>query len=529
MTKKFTTISNHPVQPVYTEQDLPAGWSREKDMGKPGQFPYTRGIHETMYQGKVWTMRLFSGFGSAEETNKRYKYLLDHGQTGLSVAFDFPTLMGYDSDQERSLGEVGKCGVAIDTLADMEVLFKGIPLDQVTTSMTINGPAAVVLAMYLGLAEKRGVPWNKVGGTVQNDCLKEFIAQHAWCFPPEPSMRVVVDMIEFCTKEVPKWNTVSISGYHIREAGSTAAQELAFTIADGIAYVRACVDRGMNVDDFAPRLSFFFNAHSDFFEEIAKYRAARRMWAHIMKERFHAKNPRSWLLRFHTQTAGCSLTAQQPYNNVVRVALQAMGAVLGGTQSLHTNSLDEALALPTEETARIALRTQQIIAEETGLVNTVDPLGGSYFVEKLTCELEQEANTYIQKIDDMGGMLKAIDLGYPQAEIANASYIYQKQLESKEKIIVGVNDYVVEEKIDIPLLKIDESLQWAQTARVAKVKAERNAQKVAEALAALRTAAAGTENVMPRLIDCVKAYCTENDMISTLQEEFGTHTDPAFF
>lgn len=529
MAKKFTTISNHPINPLYTEQDLPQGWSEERDLGKPGQFPYTRGVHESMYRGKVWTMRLFSGFGSAEETNARYKYLLDHGQTGLSVAFDFPTLMGYDSDQERSRGEVGKCGVAIDTLADMEILFDGIPLDKVTTSMTINGPASVLLAMYLGLAEKRGIPWSDIGGTVQNDCLKEFIAQHAWCFPPEPSMRVVVDMIEFCTKEVPKWNTVSISGYHIREAGSTAAQELAFTIADGIAYVQACVDRGMNVDDFAPRLSYFFNAHNDFFEEIAKYRAARRMWAHIMKDRFHAKNPRSWLCRFHTQTAGCTLTAQQPYNNVVRVALQAMAAVLGGTQSLHTNSLDETLALPTEETARVALRTQQIIAEETGVVNAVDPLGGSYFVEKLTCELEKEAYDYIQKIDDMGGMLKAIDLGYPQGEIANSSYIYQKQLEAKEKIIVGVNDYTIESEAPIPLLRIDETLREAQVKKLAKVKTERNSEKVKASLAALKAACAGTENVMPRLIDCVRAYCTENEMIATMQEEFGTHTDPAMF
>ncbi len=529
MTKKFTTISSHPIRPLYTEKDLPSDWSEKDDLGEPGQFPYTRGVHESMYRGKLWTMRLFSGFGSAEETNARYKYLLDHGQTGLSVAFDFPTLMGYDSDQERSLGEVGKCGVAIDTLADMEILFEGIPLDQVTTSMTINGPAAVMLAFYLGLAEKRGISWTKIGGTIQNDCLKEFIAQHAWCFPPEPSMRVVVDMIEFCTKEVPKWNTVSISGYHIREAGSTAAQELAFTIADGIAYVQACVDRGMNVDDFAPRLSFFFNAHSDFFEEIAKYRAARRMWAHIMRDRFHAKNPRSWLLRFHTQTAGCTLTAQQPYNNVVRVALQAMGAVLGGTQSLHTNSLDETLALPTEETARIALRTQQIIAEETGVVNVVDPFGGSYFVEALTNELEAEAYRYIKKIDDMGGMLQAIDHGYPQAEIANASYIFQKQTESKEKIIVGMNDYVVDKDPPIPLLKIDEKLQHAQAQRVAKLKAERNAAKVKETLAALKTAAAGHENVMPKLVDCVRAYCTENEMIATMQGEFGVHTDPAMF
>lgn len=529
MTKKFTTISNHPIRQIYTEQDLPKGWSEETELGRPGQFPYTRSVHESMYRGKVWTMRLFSGFGSAEETNARYKYLLDHGQTGLSVAFDFPTLMGYDSDQERARGEVGKCGVAIDTLADMEILFKDIPLDQVTTSMTINGPASVLLAMYLVVAEKEGVPWSKVGGTVQNDVLKEFIAQHSWAFPPEPSMRVVVDMIEFCAKEVPKWNTVSISGYHIREAGSTAVQELAFTIADGIAYVQACVERGMKVDEFAPRLSFFFNAHNDFFEEIAKYRAARRMWARIMRDRFHAKNPRSTLLRFHTQTAGCSLTAQQPYNNVVRVAIQALAGVLGGTQSLHTNSLDETLALPTEESARIALRTQQIIAEETGLVNTVDPLGGSYFVETLTSELEKEALEYIRKIDEMGGMLRAIDLGYPQGEIANASYIYQKQLESKEKIVVGVNAYLVGEEPPIPLLKIDDKVEKEQAVKLAKVKHERDSKRVAETLSALRKAAAGTENVMPRLIDCVRAYCTQNEMIATMQAEFGTHTDPAMF
>lgn len=529
MTHKFTTISNHPIKRLYTEQDLSRTWTYVTELGDPGQFPFTRGIHESMYRGKVWTMRLFSGFGSAEETNTRYKYLLDHGQTGLSVAFDFPTLMGYDSDQERARGEVGKCGVAIDTLADMETLFRGIPLDHVTTSMTINGPASVLLAMYLVVAEKQGVPWSKVGGTVQNDVLKEFIAQHSWAFPPEPSMRVVVDMIEFCAKDVPKWNTVSISGYHIREAGSTAVQELAFTLADGIAYVQACVERGMMVDDFAPRLSYFFNAHSDFFEEIAKYRAARRMWAKIMRERFHAKNPRSWLLRFHTQTAGCSLTAQQPYNNIVRTAIQALGAVLGGTQSLHTNALDETLALPTEKSARIALRTQQIIAEETGVINTVDPLAGSYFIEKLTSELEAEAYDYIQKIDDMGGMLAAIDLGYPQGEIANASYIYQKQLEAKEKIVVGVNVHLVGDEMPISLLKIDEKIEHEQSAKLAKIKAERDPQRVVQTLAALKTACAGAENVMPRLLDCVRCYCTQNEMISTMQSEFGTHTDPAMF
>lgn len=473
-------------------------------------------------------MRQFSGFGTSEETNQRYKFLLDHGQTGLSVAFDFPTLMGYDSDNERSLGEVGKCGVAIDTLADMETLFSGIPLDKITTSMTINGPASVVLAMYLIVAEKQGVDIKDVGGTVQNDVLKEFIAQHSWAFPPEPSMRVVVDMIEFCTREVPLWNTISISGYHIREAGSTAAQELAFTLADGIAYVRAVVERGLNVDEFAPRLSFFFNAHSDFFEEIAKYRAARRIWARVMKERFHAKKERSLLLRFHTQTAGCSLTAQQPYNNVVRTTIQALAGVMGGTQSLHTNSLDETLALPSEHAVRIALRTQQIIAHESGVANTVDPLGGSYFVEALTNEMEADALEYIGKIDEMGGMLRAIDLNYPQKEIADASYRYQKLIESKDKIIVGLNEFISDEK-EIETLKVTEEAAEKQKEKLEKAKKARDNSNVEKTLVALKEAAASDKNIMPVLLDCVRQYCTLGEMMGTLKGVFGEYRDPGIF
>ncbi len=526
--KEFTTISSRQIERLYGPEAM-GDFDYARDLGSPGEFPFTRGIHATMYRGRHWTMRQFSGFGTAVETNERYKFLLHHGQTGLSVAFDFPTLMGYDSDQERSEGEIGKCGVAIDTLADMETLFSGIPLDKVTTSMTINGPASILLAMYLVVAEKEGVSWDKVGGTVQNDVLKEFIAQNSWAFPPEPSMRVVVDMIEFCTKHVPKWNTVSISGYHIREAGSTAAQELGFTLADGIAYVEACVKRGLNVDDFAPRLSFFFNAHNDFFEEIAKYRAARRIWAHVMKERFHAKNERSLILRFHTQTAGCSLTAQQPYNNVVRTTIQALGAVLGGTQSLHTNSLDETLALPTENAVRIALRTQQIIANESGVVNTIDPLGGSYFVEALTNEMEKDALAIIKKIDDMGGILKAIAIGYPQKEIAEASYRYQKQIESKEKIIVGVNDFTVKEDHPIEILRIGEETAAAQIERLRKVKQTRDAHKVKQTLAALKEAASTNKNVMGPLIECVRAYATLNEMTETMRSVFGEYRDPAIF
>lgn len=524
---KYTTISSKPISELYGPADL-SGLDYKNDLSNPGHFPFTRGVHKDMYRGRLWTMRQFSGFGTAEETNGRYKFLLDHGQTGLSVAFDFPTLMGYDSDSDRSLGEVGKCGVAIDSLADMETLFNGIPLDKITTSMTINGPAAVLLAMYLVVAEKQGVEWSGVGGTIQNDLLKEFIAQHSWAFPPEPSMRVIVDMIEFCTKEVPLWNTISISGYHIREAGSTAVQELAFTLADGIAYVQAAIDRGLDVDEFAPRLSFFFNAHSDFFEEIAKYRAARRIWARVMKNRFKAKKERSMLLRFHTQTAGCSLTAQQPYNNVVRTTIQALAAVMGGTQSLHTNSLDETLALPTEQSVRIALRTQQVIAHESGVVNTVDPLGGSYFVESLTNEMEGDALAYIKKIDGMGGMLKAIDLHYPQKEIADASYKYQKLIESKDKIIVGLNEFVSEGEA-IEILKIGEEVAGRQIAKLAKVKKDRDNTRVENTLKVLKDAAASDKNVMPALLDCVRAYCTLGEMVKTMKGVFGEYKDPGIF
>lgn len=528
MSKTYTTISSKPIKTLYTPDDL-HDLVPERDLGKVGHYPFTRGIHETMYRGKLWTMRMFAGFGTAEETNKRYHYLLEHGQTGLSVAFDFPTLMGYDSDQERAMGEVGKCGVAIDTLADMETLFKGIPLDKITTSMTINGPAAVLLAMYLATVEKHGAPIKAAAGTVQNDILKEFIAQHAWAFPPKPSMRVIVDMIEFCTKHVPKWNTISISGYHIREAGSTAVQELAFTLADGIAYVEACLERGLKVDDFAPRLSFFFNAHIDLFEEIAKYRSARRLWARIMKERFHAKDPRSCQLRFHTQTAGCSLTAQQPYNNVVRTTIEALAGVIGGTQSLHTNSLDETLALPSEESVRIALRTQQIIAHESGITNIIDPFGGSYFVERLTNEMEEEALAYIKKIDDMGGMIHAIELGFPQREIADSAYRYQRQVENKEKIVVGMNEFVIDEPHKIELLKIPEEIHNKQIERLEKEKKKRDGKKVCETLDCLRVACEKSQNIMPKLLDCAKTYATENEMMSVMKGVFGEYRDPAIW
>ncbi len=528
MKNKFTTISSVPIDPLYTPENV-AALNYEKDLNNPGHFPFTRGLHETMYRGRLWTMRLFSGFGTPEETNKRYKFLLEHGQTGLSVAFDFPTLMGVDADQKRAAGEVGKCGVNISTLKDMEILFDGIPLDKVTTSMTINGPASVLLAMYLVVAEKQGVSWEQIGGTVQNDVLKEFIAQNSYAFPPDPSMRVVVDMIEFCTEKVPKWNSVSISGYHIREAGSTAVQELAFTLADGIAYVQACIERSMKVDDFAPRLSFFFDAHNDFFEEIAKFRAARRMWANIMKDRFHAKSDRSMMCRFHTQTAGCSLTAQQPYNNVVRTTLQALAAVMGGTQSLHTNAWDETLALPTELAAMTALRTQQIIATESGVINTIDPLAGSYFVESLTNQMEKEANTYIEKIDKMGGMVQAVKSGYPQREIAEASYRYQKQIDSKEKIIVGVNEFKTAKEPPMETLKISDDIHEAQTRKIAEVKKKRDAKKVSATLTALKAAAQNNKNIMPPLCDCVRAYCTLNEMMETLKSVFGEYHDPGIF
>ncbi|MBI4041466.1 MAG: methylmalonyl-CoA mutase family protein [Deltaproteobacteria bacterium] len=523
---KFSTISDLEIKEVYTADDL-KNVDLEHDLGRAGEYPYTRGIHETMYRGKPWTIRLFSGFGTAHETNRRYQLLLEQGQHGLSVAFDMPTLMGIDSDDPRSLGEVGKCGVAIDTLQDMEILFQGIPLDQVTTSMTINGPAMVLLAMYFVVAEKQGVALSKVGGTIQNDILKEYIAQKEWIYPPRPSMRIIQDMMVFCTRDVPKWNTISISGYHIREAGSTAAQELAFTLADGIGYVQAGIEAGLDVDEFAPRLSFFFNAHSDFFEEIAKYRAARRLWAKIMRERFHAKDPRSWKLRFHTQTAGCSLTAQQPYNNIVRTAIQALSGVLGGTQSLHTNSLDETLALPTEFSARVALRTQQIIAEETGVVNAVDPLGGSFFVESLTNTLEQEAKTLIEKIDEMGGIIAAIEKNFPQQEIARAAYHYQKQLEQKEKIIVGVNKYVQTEEESIETLYIDEAIQKKQVAALKKIKQERQDASVREVLEQMKQAARGKQNLMPLMMEAVRRYATLGEMCEALKTVFGGYTEKA--
>jgi methylmalonyl-CoA mutase, N-terminal domain len=523
--RKFTTISGRPIQPLYGPAQI-SGISYARDIGDPGVFPYTRGIHESMYRGRAWTMRQFAGFGSAAQTNARFKYLLEHGSHGVSVAFDLPTLMGRDPDHPLSLGEVGKCGVAVTSLQDMETLFDGIPLDDVTTSMTINSPAAMLLAFYILVGEKQGVPQGKLAGTIQADILKEFIAQKEYIFPPRPSMRVIVDMIRYCTDHMPRWNTISISGYHIREAGSTAAQELAFTLRDGIEYVQWCVDAGMDVDSFAPRLSFFFNSHSDFFEEIAKFRAARRIWARTMKERFGAKNPRSWMCRFHTQTAGVSLTAQQPYNNVVRTALQALAGVLGGTQSLHTNSLDEALALPTEDAVTIALRTQQVIAHESGVVNTPDPLGGSYFVEKLTNDIEAEALEYFRKIDALGGMVAAIEKGFPQREIQEAAFQFQKAVERKEKIIVGVNDYVMEEK-PVPILYIDEKVAEEQTARVAALKATRDNDRVRAALLRLQEVARGTDNVMLPILEASRAYATLGEMCDALRGVWGEWEEKA--
>jgi methylmalonyl-CoA mutase N-terminal domain/subunit len=525
---KFSTVSDLEIKKLYGPEDI-GQLDFMRDIGFPSQYPYTRGVQASMYRGRVWTMRMFSGFGSAEDTNQRYKYLLSQGQTGLSVAFHYPTLMGYDSDSPRSKGEVGQCGVAIDTLKDMEILFSGIPLDKVTTSMTINPPAAILLAMYITVAEKQGVSKKEIGGTIQNDMLKEFIAQKTFMLPPRPSVRLIVDTVEYCTQEVPKWNTISISGYHIREAGSTAVQELAFTLADGIGYVQACVERGLKVDDFAGRLSFFFNSHIDFFEEIAKYRAARRLWARIMRDRFKAKNPRSWMLRFHTQTAGCSLTAQQPYNNVIRTTVEALAAVLGGTQSLHTNSLDEVYAVPTAEAATIALRTQQIIAEETGVTHTIDPLAGSYFMESLTNRMEEEALRYIQKIDELGGIVRSIELGYPQQEIANAAYAYQKQVERKEKIVVGVNKYQVEEEKPIEYLKIDEQVERRQVSRLQEVKRNRNTPRVQACLADLKKASQGRENLMPYILAAVKEYATLQEVCDVFREVFGTYRDPGMF
>jgi len=525
--ERFATWSDVELPDLVTPLDAPVRY--EQDLGLPGQYPYTRGVQPTMYRGRLWTMRMFAGFGTPEQTNQRFKYLLEQGQTGLSTAFDFPTLMGYDSDSPRSLGEVGMCGVAVDSLRDMEVLFDGIPLDQVTTSMTINGPAIVLLAFYIALADKRGIGRDKIGGTVQNDCLKEFIAQHAWLVPPRAAMRMVTDTIEFCTTEVPKWNTVSISGYHIREAGATAAQELAFTLADGIGYVESCLERGLDVDSFGQRLSFFFDVHNDFFEEIAKFRAARRMWARFMRERFSAKKPDSLKLRTHAQTAGVALTAQQPYNNVVRVALQGMAAVLGGTQSLHTNSLDETYALPTEAAATIALRTQHIIAEESGVTGTIDPLAGSYFVEWLTTRLESEALQLIRTIDDMGGMVEAIEKGYPQREIAASAYKFQRQMESGERVMVGVNKYQLVGDAKIPLLRIDEEVQRAQIANLQKVKQARDPKRVEACLRAVREAAVAPTNLVPPIIEAAKAYCTEQEICDVLRDTLGTYSDPAEF
>jgi methylmalonyl-CoA mutase N-terminal domain/subunit len=524
---RFATWSDLEVPDVVTPAELPLDYLR--DLGLPGEYPFTRGVQPTMYRSRLWTMRMFAGFGTPAQTNERFKYLLREGQTGLSTAFDFPTLMGYDSDSPRALGEVGMCGVAVDTLRDMEILYADIPLDQVTTSMTINGPAIVLLAFYVALADVRGIPRDRIGGTVQNDCLKEFIAQHAWLVPPRPAMRMVTDMIEFCSKEVPRWNTVSISGYHIREAGATAAQELAFTLADGLAYVEACLERGMDVDAFGPRLSFFFDVHNDFFEEIAKFRAARRMWARFMKERYGAKKAESMKLRTHAQTAGVSLTAQQPYNNVARVALQALAAVLGGTQSLHTNSLDETYALPTEDAVTIALRTQQIVAHESGVANTIDPLGGSYYVEWLTNRLESEALDYIRRIDEMGGMVRAVEKGYPQREIARSAYEFERKLNQSERVMVGMNDYQQEEPDRIPTLKIDEAVQKRQVQALAEVKAGRSPTEVSAALEAVRAAAKGQGNLMPPIVRAARAYATEQEICDVLRDVFGTYTDPAEF
>ena len=520
----FTTVSGKEIKELYTPLDID-GLDYAQRLGFPGEYPYTRGIHPTMYRGRLWTMRQFSGFGSAENTNKRYKYLLSHGQTGLSVAFHLPTLMGIDSDHSLAVGEIGKCGVAIDSLADMEILFDGIPLDKISTSMTINPPAAVLWAMYIAVAEKQGVSPKVISGTIQNDILKEYIAQKTFVFPPEASMKLIVDTFEYGAKEVPRWNTISISGYHIREAGSTAVQELAFTLRDGIEYVEWAQKRGLDVDEFVPRLSFFFNAHNDFFEEIAKFRAARMIWAEVMKERFKAKDPRSWWLRFHTQTSGVSLMAQQPQNNVIRVALQAMAAVLGGTQSLHTNSLDETYALPSEEAVTIALRTQQVIAHESGVINSADPLGGSYFVETLTSQMEKEAKDYIKKIDDMGGMVKAIELGFPQKEIADSAYWYQKAVERKEKIIVGVNAFEMDHE-PIPTLKIEDTVTKQQLARLKKIKMTRNNSEVKTKLSDLRKAAKDDQNLMPFLLGCVKAYATLGEIMDALKEIYGEYKEP---
>ncbi len=524
----WTTVSGAPVEPLAAPDTQPA-FDFERDLGWPGEFPFTRGVQATGYRGKLWTMRQFAGYGTAKQTNQRFHYLLDHGQTGLSTAFHLPTLYGYDSDHEMARGEVGKCGVAIDSLRDMEVLFDGIDLGRVTTSMTINSTAPIALAMYLAVAEKHGTPWDRVGGTLQNDILKEYIAQKEYIFPPRPSMRLVTDQFSFCAKHVPRWNTISISGYHIREAGSTALQELAFTLRDGVEYVKYGIDAGLGVDDFAPRLSFFFNSHNDFFEEIAKFRAARRIWSKTMKERFGAKDPRSWMCRFHTQTAGCSLTAQQPYNNVVRTAIQALAGVLGGTNSLHTNSLDETLALPTDFAVKLALRTQQVIAHESGVANTIDPLGGSYFIEDLTTKMERGCFDYFRRIDELGGMVEAIEAGFPQREIMDAAYAYQRAVDAKEKIVVGVNDFVDEEEHPLEILYIDDAVEGQQKQAVAELRRTRDGKAVASALAVLRQTCAEARNVMPALVEAVKTYATVGEISDVMREVFATYEEPAVF
>jgi methylmalonyl-CoA mutase N-terminal domain/subunit len=524
----FTTLSGEPIRALYTETDLPA--DPDASIGLPGEYPFTRGVYPSMYRGRLWTMRQFAGFGTAEETNARFRYLLDHGQTGLSTAFDMPSLMGHDSDHPRSLGEVGREGVAVDTLDDMETLFQGIDLGEVSVSMTINAPAAIMMAFYVVAAEEKGVGADRLSGTIQADILKEYIAQKEWCFPVDPAMRLLGDMMQWCTGHMPRWHPVSISGYHIREAGSTAAQELAFTLKDGLTYVEEQVARGMDVDDFAPRLSFFFNAHIDFFEEIAKYRAARRIWARELRETFGAKNPKSWLMRFHTQTAGVSLTAQQPLNNIARTAIEALAGVLGGTQSLHTNSHDEALALPSEDAVRVALRTQQIIAEETGVTNTIDPLGGSYFVESLTDRMEELAYEYFAKIDELGGMVEAVKRGYPQREIADAAFELQREYDSGERKLVGVNSYTEGGEGQIEILRIDPALERKQIDRVQGVRARRDAAAVEAQLAELKTAAAQDDhNLMPNLLECARVHASEGEIVEALQSVFGTYTESPVF
>jgi methylmalonyl-CoA mutase N-terminal domain/subunit len=522
--QRFTTTSGRPIQPLYDLTDV-AAIDYERDVGWPGEYPFTRGVHSSGYRGRLWTMRMFAGFGSVEETNARLKYLLEQGQTGLSIALDLPTLMGYDADAPEAAGEFGKCGVCVSSLADMEILLDGLPLDEITTSMTINSPAAVIWAMYIAAAEKRGTPRQRLGGTIQNDILKEFIAQKEFIFPPGPSMRLVTDTIEFGTRELPLWNTISISGYHIREAGSTAVQELAFTLADGLEYARWGLERGLDIDEFAPRLSFFFNCHNDFFEEVAKFRAARRIWAREMKERFGARNPRSWWMRFHTQTAGCSLTAQQPELNLVRTAIQALAAVMGGTQSLHTNSWDEALALPSEKAARLALRTQQAIAHESGAANTIDPLGGSFFVESLTNQMEEECYNYFRQIEDLGGVIPAIEAGFFQREIAEASYRYQREIETRERISVGVNEYVMDEPIEIPILEMDPEGEQRERQRLARVRSERDSGLASQSLNALREACQGSDNLMPRILDAVNAYCTLGEICDVMRDVFGEYQE----